>query len=548
MAPFQRTIDALAKSHNEAAAPTLTAALSAGVGPVFDGAVAGLVARRNKLGHLAVLRHWPALSPAQKQLVEKGRPRMGGALREALLEGDDQLFSAARDFVEDSGDFDLIPTLVMVAEQTSGERAQAAIDLTMRLIDQLCRWIEGPREPNTGRDPETIRYCVLESLERSVERFREHQRSELLEAFIVLAGPHSTTLLSILENPLHPCFKSIVHTLSTSFSPGVLKLLVTIFSSKDAPQVVRNVISKRTDKMFVEVLLAMPVDLKNMPLKRNLARTKSIACCEAVETVYSEFPAEQQAAAIKLLAACGAPDEHKLALVDGLLKYGALAGRVAACAALHSIPGQKANKLVLQALQDSEGAVQAIAVRQLRERRIPGTMNKLMDLIDSPDEAVSEAAREALSEFSFDNFNSRFDVLDEEARRAMGTRVARVDRTTVARLKQELSNPARRQRLRAMEMAAAMGVLPKLADALIERLQDEDHVVRVAAAEGLQFCAAADVRAALLAAVGDRSVAVQNAAKSSLRALGAESRQENQRQEAARKEEPTPALVGEGTE
>jgi hypothetical protein len=505
------------------------------------------VARRNKLGHLAVLRHWTALSPAQKQLVEKGRPRMGGALREALLEGDDQLFNAARDFVEASGDFDLIPTLVMVAEQTSGERAQAAIDLTMRLIDQLCRWIEGPREPNTGRDPETIRYCVLESLERSVERFRDHQRSELLEAFIVLAGPHSTTLLSILDNPLHPCFKSIVHTLSTSFSPGVLKLLVTIFSSKDAPQVVRNVISKRTDKMFVDVLLAMPVDLKNLPLKRNLARTKSIACCEEVETVYSEFPAEQQAAAIKLLAACGAPDEHKLALVDGLLKHGALAGRVAACTALHSIPGQRANKLVLQALQDAEGAVQAVAVRQLRERRIPGTMNKLMELIDSPDEAVSAAAREALSEFSFDNFNSRFDVLDEEARQAMGTRVARVDRTTVARLKQELSNPARRQRLRAMEMAASMGVMPKMADALIERLQDEDHLVRVAAAEALQFCTAADVRSALLAAVGDRSVAVQNAAKSSLRALGAEVRQENQRQEAARKEEQTPALVGEAT-
>jgi HEAT repeat protein len=534
--PFQRTIDALAKSHNEAAAPTLTTALAVGGGPVFDGAIAGLVARRSKAGHLAVLRHWTTLSPAQKQMVEKGRPRMGGALREALLEGDDQLFEAARDFVEASGDFDLIPTLVMVAEQANGQHAQAAIDLTMRLVDQLCRWIESNREPNTGRDPETIRYCVLESLERSVERFRDHQRSELLEAFVVLAGPHSGTLLAILDNPLHPCFKSVVHTLSNSFSPGVLKLLITVFSSKDAPQIVRNVISKRTDKPFVDVLLAMPVDLKNMPLKRNLARTKSIACCEAVESVCSEFPPEQQAAAMKLMAASGAADEQKLALVEALLRHGSLAGRVAACTALHMIPGQRANKLVLQALQDTEGAVQAIAVRQLRERRIPGTMNKLMELIDSHDEAVSTAARDALSEFSFDNYNTRFDVLDEEARRAMGTRVARVDRTTVARLKQELANPARRQRLRAMEMAAAMGVMPQMADALIERLEDEDHLVRVAAAEALQFCAAGDVRSALLTAVGDRSVAVQNAAKSSLRVLGADVRQEK----------PAPVLVAEG--
>jgi HEAT repeat protein len=67
-----------------------------------------------------------------------------------------------------------------------------------------------------------------------------------------------------------------------------------------------------------------------------------------------------------------------------------------------------------------------------------------------------------------------------------------------------------------------MEVMPQLADALIERLEDEDHLVRAAAAEALQYCSASDVRNALLAAVGDKSVAVQNAAKNSLKALGAE--------------------------
>jgi hypothetical protein len=51
-------------------------------------------------------------------------------------------------------------------------------------------------------------------------------------------------------------------------------------------------------------------------------------------------------------------------------------------------------------------------------------------------------------------------------------------------------------------------------------------VVRVAAAEALQFCVASDVRNALLTAVGDKSVAVQNAAKNSLKALGADAKSE----------------------
>ncbi|WP_428303799.1 HEAT repeat domain-containing protein [Lacipirellula sp.] len=520
--PLQRTIDALAKSHNEAATPALIAALGTQSIEVFDGVVRALCARRSKVGHLAVLRYWEVLTPSQKLIVEKGRCRMGVALREALLDGDDKLFGAAYEFVEASGDYDLVPTLVMVAEQTCGERADAAVSLTLNLVDQLCRWLAAEREPVLGRDPETIRYCVLESLERSVERYRQHHRTELLEAFVVLAGPDSKLLRSILESPHHPCHQSIVKSLTASISPSMLRLLTTMYAYREAPPAVRNVVAKRTDQPFIDAFLAIPLDSKNALLQRNLIRTKGIACCEANPAILAQLTDEQQATAMRMLAASGTSEDHKLSLAEILMKHGPVEGRIAACEALRTINGQRANQLALQALQDEHGEVQAAAVRQLRERRIPGAMNKLLELVQSPIEAVSSAARDALWEFMFDNFVARFDLLDESARRDMGVRVALVDQTSVARLAAELANPARRHRLRAIEMAAAMGLLPKLADALIERLQDEDHMVRTAAADALQYCTADDVRNALLAAIGDSSVAVQMAARNSLRTLGAD--------------------------
>ena len=522
MLPLQRTIDALAKSHNEAATPTLIAALSTSSVDVFDGVVRALCARRSKVGHTAVLRYWDSLTPSQKLIVEKGRCRMGVALREALLDGDDRLFAAAYEFVEASGDYDLVPTLVMVAERTCGERADAAVELTLNLVDQLCRWLAADREPVLGRDPETIRYCVLESLERSVERYRQHRRAELLEAFVVLAGPDSTTLRHILDSPYHPCYQSIVQSLTASVSPNMLRLLTTIYAYRDASQAVRNVVAKRTDQPFIDALLATPLDSKNVLFHKNLARTKSLACCEANPAILAQLSDEQQAAAMRLLAASGAGDDRKLSLAEMLMKHGPVEARVAACEALRPIAGQRANQAALQALEDPDGEVQAAAVRQLRERRIPGAMNKLLELVESPNEAVSTAARDALWEFTFENYTARFDLLDDDARRSMGARVALVDRTTLARLRAELDNPARRLRLRAIEMIAAMGLLPQVADALIERLQDEDHLVRVAAADALQHCTADDVRNALLAAIGDRSVAVQTAARNSLRALNGE--------------------------
>lgn len=519
MHPLQRTIDALAKSHNEAATPTLVAALDAHAPEIFDGAIRALCARRCKAGHLAVLRRWESLTPSQKLIVEKGRCRMGAALREALLDGDNRLFAAAYEFVEASGDYDLVPTLVMVAERSCGERADAAVALTLNLIDQLCRWLQAEREPVLGRDPETIRFCVLESLERSVERYRQHRRPELLEAFVVLAGPDSTALRAILESHYHPCYQSVVQSLTTGVSSSILELLTTMIAFKDAPQAIRNVVGKRTDHAFIDALLAIPIDSKNVALRRNLARTKSLACCEANPAILARLSDEQQASAMRLLALTGASDERKLSLIDLLLRNGPTVARLAACESLRALSGARANQLALAALEDDDEQVQAAAIRQLRERRIPGALNKLLEFVESPHEAVRDAARESLWEFTFDNYAARFDLLDADARRAMGQRVARVEPHCIPRLTVDLTSPARRLRLRAIDMAASMGLLPKLADALIERLADEDHIVRVAAADALQHCTAEDVRNSLLAALSDRSAAVQTAARNSLRAL-----------------------------
>jgi HEAT repeat protein len=193
---------------------------------------------------------------------------------------------------------------------------------------------------------------------------------------------------------------------------------------------------------------------------------------------------------------------------------------VAACLALEPITGARSNELVLAALSDPDGDVQATATRQLRSRHIPGTLAKLIELVASPHEAVQTAARESLAEFSFENFMARYETLDDDTRRTTGTLVALIDVSALDQLKQEMASLVRRRRLRAIEVAEVMGVTARVADALVERLDDEDHMVRAAAAGALGDCSAMDVRDALVAAMGDRSHAVVSAARDSLRNLG----------------------------
>ncbi len=515
------TFDVLGRSRNDAATATLLAALESGEDGVFDGAVRALVRRTSKQGHVAVLERWHTLADELKLAVDENQGRMGGALREGLLSRDDQMFANACDVARESGEFDLAPTLLTVAEQGSPQRSDVATALVIGLVGRLLK--PGDEEQSGfSRHPETIRRSVLESMERSVERFGAHKRDELVEAFVVLAGPDHPTLRSILETSHHVCHETVAAMLHDSANPDVLRLLAAYLAGYDAPAAVRNVAARRTDGPFVATLLGLPLDPNNAALAKNLGRIRSFACLASTDAVCKRLSPEDQSAAMRLVALSGAPDEAKLDFAAALMARGSQLARVAACVALEPIAGQRSNELVLAALVDPDGEVQAAAARQLRDRHIPGTMAKLIELVSSPHPAVRAAARESLAEFSFENYIARYETLDDDVRRQTGALVAMVDPNALMRLKQEMASLVRRRRLRAIEMADVMGVTARVADALIERLDDEDHLVRAAAADALAECSVFDVRDALLAALGDRSFAVQSAARNSLRVLGVE--------------------------
>jgi HEAT repeat protein len=447
---------------------------------------------------------------------------MGGALRDALLAKDDQLFANACEVAHESGEFDLAPTLITIAERAQGPRSRLATRLVVEMVERIGRLETGAEATGYSRHPETIRRCVLESLERSVERFENHGRKELTEAFVVLAGADSQSLRAILDLQHHACYQTVVNMLTESTNPAVLNVLVAFLANHDAPAAVRTIIAKRVDQPFVETLLSMPRDATNARLLKNLVRMKSIACLDAIDAACTLFTPPQQAAAMWLVARTAAHDEAKLDLAAAFLARASQPGRLAACVALADIAGQRSNELVLSALADKDAEVQAAATRQLRDRHIPGTMARLIQLLSSPHAVVVEAAREALGEFSFDSLVARYETMDDETRRATGALVARVDQKALPRLREELASMVRRHRLRAVEIACVMGVVSQVADALIARLEDEDHMVRAAAADALQWCTGADVHDALIGALSDRSFAVQSAARNSLNNMGFE--------------------------
>lgn len=518
---LKTTFATLAKSRNEAATEVLMRGLDSKEPVVFEGCLSALVARRSKPGHLAVLRRWHELTPRQLELLRPGRGRMGGALRAALMDNDQRLVNNAYEFALAFSEFDVLPTLVNIAEQKNFRKAEPALMLIGQLVSHLSHLMCGGRDAQERRDPNVIARAALESLERSVERYRTHKRDGIVEAFVSLAGPHSSLLMQMIDAPHHPCYGAVMHALTESESPGIVHLIGDLLHGGEVPASVLGVVSHREDEAFVNALLSLELETPSATLRKNLSRVQSFAFLERSDEIL-ELEPKQQAAAMRLLTHSGVDQAHKLLTAETLLTDGALEGRLAACRLLAGTAGDQANKLVLQAVQDEHPEVQAAAARQLRDRHIPGAMSKLVELAKSEHPEVAAAAREGLTEFNFENFLLRYDGLDEGTRETAGKLAVEIDPEVETHLRRDLESPSRHARLRALEIVELLDLAPKVADALVERLTDNDHLVRSAAAEALRVCTGNDVRDALLASLGDRAVSVQRAAQASLAVLGVE--------------------------
>jgi len=311
----------------------------------------------------------------------------------------------------------------------------------------------------------------------------------------------------------------VVDILAHSERPGVMRLLLSYLDDPHAPPSVLTTLARRSDATFLKHLMKRIGCEPSAAAKTNLKRMDAIQWVRDDLTILDELDDAGQHGAVQMAMASGMSRLEVFGVIQHLSGHGKPGGRRAATDALAQFKGAQANELALGALADEDPTVQANVVVQLRQRGIPGAMTRLIDLVDSPHEEVRRAARECLTEFSFQRFLSAFDMLDDDVRCSTGLLVKKIDPTALSQLTQELRSRAGSRRRRGVAIAQAIDVVDELEETLIELLSDEDHLVRADAATALGQCNTRQVAQALREALLDRSVTVQEAAQRSLMSL-----------------------------
>jgi len=510
------TFDLLTSTENEAAVRVLIPALDCPNPVVQEGALIALLKRRTAAGGREILDRMPQMKPEWKTIIRQHRGRLTGALRDAVLGTDPGLCENGCRAAVMFRDYDLVPTLLAALDGSAEFNAELAAQTALELVEALCEELGGGRDPSDRRDPQMIRRYVLGSLESSVQRFSQHKRREVIESFLLLASRDNATLRQILDIMHHAAQSTMIDVLSKSSKRGVLRLLLSFLDDPHTPASLLTVIAGRNDSRFVHYLMRKIGREPTTAMAVNLKKMTSIAWLGDCRRIMDQIDDAGQHSAVRLVLASGVPRQQALRLVETVLLHGKPGGRREAARALAEFQGADANNLAMSALADPDPQVQANVIPQLRGRGIPGVLPSLLEMVESPYPAVRKAARASLAEFSFKRFVAAFDMLDEEVRISTGLLVKKIDVQTIPLLNEELKSPIRTRRLRGLAIARTIDAVEGVQSAVIEMLQDEDHLVRMEAAVTLGKAASPAGVAALTEALNDKSEIVRQAAQRSL--------------------------------
>lgn len=518
MGGLQTTLNHLSRTANESALAVLLPALDSPNLDVRHGALTALLRRREPLASETIIRRLEQMDDRSRQIVEDHPGRLLGAFRNALLGNDPEMCALCCRAALWLREYDLAPTLAAVAEMPDHPHFHQACDTLMNLVRRLYQELAAPPPPSERRDPQVTRRHVVGALELAVQRFGTHKNALLVEAFLLLVNRENALLKSILQSPLHPAFLCVNELLHRSEHGGVIRLLLSFLDDPKAPSAALSAAANRSDVRFLRHFLRRLARSTSPQITQNLKRIESITWFRGDLKVLEQIEDAAQPGIVRLAVQSAISRPSALAVIRHVLSRGKPAGRrAAAAAALVEFTGVEANTLALAALDDPDPQVQAIAVRQLRARGIPGALARVVEMVDSPYAVVRQAAFDSLSEFTFARYLGAFDMLDDDVRRSTGEMVRKLDPQATELLRRELESPARNRRLRGVAMARAMGLVEPYREIVLKMLDDEDYLLRAeaASAAGMLDCDAS--LHALRNALNDHSPSVQEAARESLR-------------------------------
>lgn len=516
MPAWDATLHWLKTTGNRAAGEVLIRALDSPCPEIRRAAVFALLARREMAGHRVILERIDPASEEWRGQLNSLPSQFLASLRRFLLDGDPPLREKVCHFLRETEQFEFVPFLANLLENREYEPRLVVANTLSELCRRLHQRLDQPDNGQRGRHEERIAEQLRRSLLVSVGRFPRHECREILDGLLLLTEEHPELITAIINNRGHPARRLLLEILSRETGAHVLAVVCYCLHQEAPPGDLVAIIGQRTDLPFVRHLLSTVGPQPSSIVQRNLKRFYQFRWLKDLPNLLGQLDDTEQQAIPALVAHSRIPRDEALKIIGHVLLHGRPAGRRAAAKALAGFHGVEANAVTVRAMRDPDPGVQEAIIPQLRQRGILGALPYIISKLESPHPMVRRAARKSLREFTFTRFLQVWDMLPPEVRRETGVLVKRVDPRTTLLLRAELLSPFRLRRLRALEVAQELELVPRLESSIICLLRDDDPAIRAEAAAALAHTDSAASYQALLETLNDANVFVRNIAEVTL--------------------------------
>jgi hypothetical protein len=522
--PVAKTFEVLSVTSSASAVDVLLFALDSPNERISDAAVSALISRRTTRGQVEIIRRLENLTHKARAEVESRSGELTAAFRHSVVHGDEESRRVALEFISATENYDQLVTVLELLYGNSGETHGLVAETFHTLVNRLYEHCHPEKGASAGRRSphNSARICenVLKSLSKAAGRLDQVScADEIVEAVLILGDAGSAAVKSVLSQTSPACRERAGGLLLSSKHPGVMRVIFDSLSLRYPHSQVLEALESRDDPEFVCELLRWYPKQPAKVLQANLWQVNRTAWLSRSPLELEMIPPGLQATLVGFVSATGLEAQKKTAVHEWIVRHGASEGRRAAQNVLTGLDQNKVQNIVLDGLDSDDADLQAWATGQLRSRGVPQAVGLLIERLDSPMEAVREAAREELESFNLELMLDIYDEIDATICLRAGELLRKTDSACLSKLIHEMEQPIRRKRIRAARASLAMGMHAEVVPALVALIEDSDTLVRRTAAEVLGTIRTPETCEALQRLLNDSSPRVRAIAATALKEM-----------------------------
>jgi hypothetical protein len=436
----------------------------------------------------------------------------------ALRSGDSNLREVAADTVLRYKLYEVLPFIVNGIESSDENLSNMTRNMLMQLSEFFYNDLAQCPTDVERRNLDRRRDWFVQQLDVPIKRYAVNKIDEVIRSLLIVTKKDYDPLRTVVSDHRSAACQRVSELLLNGTHGSYARLLLSFFGDLESPAVIDEIISLRSDKLFVQKMLEVvgvnPTDM----MKDCLKRFKQFDWLEPDNSQLTDLIKGREVHTVQLVQYSSITKDRKIRLYRYFMKYSPPEARRAAVEAMKRVIGDDVNALLLESINDPDATTCAMIFRLLKSREVREVDQYFSQLVERNEEEIRKAIYDTIPELHIEIFESRIIQMAPETAKTLGYYVRKVDPFTLKVISDDIVSPIAIRRHTACMAAAATGFADAFQDQLMEiAMRDDDNNTRVAAIHALSVIMTKEAVTLIQSMLNEHSIAIRNAAAAALK-------------------------------